>query len=276
MPKSNAKDSFKPFRLNQQKSIRLKQFDCAATPFKQGSEEQQLKLLDKQASELDSLQDRLMAAGKERVLVVLQGTDTSGKDGAVRWVFSKTSPLGVKVHSFKAPTSQELAHDYLWRCHAQVPAAGELMIWNRSHYEDVLVPAVNQWIDKDELKRRYKQINQFERMLCETNTLIIKCFLHISKDEQRKRLQARIDDPAKHWKFSLGDLEVRKQWADYQAAYESLLAKTATEYAPWYVIPADDKIQRNLMLAQLLISSLKALKLKPAAANPQFKGLVVV
>jgi PPK2 family polyphosphate:nucleotide phosphotransferase len=273
--KTSSKDPFKPYRLTGKGSVRLKDFDPAATPFKKGSEAAQAAALDKYAIELDQLQNLLLANGKKRVLLILQGMDTSGKDGVVRWVFSRTSPQGVKVHSYKAPTEQERAHDYLWRCHAQTPAAGELMVWNRSHYEDVLVPVVNKWIDADQARQRYKQINQFERMLAENNTLIIKCFLHISKEEQRKRLQARIDDPSKHWKFSLGDLEVRKQWSDYQAAYEALLNKTASDHAPWYVIAANDKMQRNLMIAQLMIGSLKQLKLKTPPANPELKNLRV-
>ena len=166
--------------------------------------------------ELDELQNLLHAEGRRKLLLVLQGMDTSGKDGTIRWVFSRTSPLGVRVTAFKAPSEEERAHDFLWRCHAVVPRTGEIMVWNRSHYEDVLVPVVEGWIDKAETERRYAQINDFERLLAETGTVVVKCMLHISKDEQRERLQARIDEPDKRWKFAHGDLDVRKKWDAYQ------------------------------------------------------------
>ena len=154
-------------------------------------------------------------------------------------------------------------------------AAGEIMVWNRSHYEDVLVPVVEGWIDKTRDKRRYAQINDFERLLVETGTVILKCMLHISKDEQRERLQARIDEPDKHWKFSLGDLDVRKKWDAYQQAYETPLRATSTRHAPWHVIPADSKIHRNLMIASLLVDALEKLKLKPDPGDPRLIGLRV-
>jgi PPK2 family polyphosphate:nucleotide phosphotransferase len=244
-------------------------------PFAKGNEAQQKTRLEALAIELDELQDLLHANGSRKVLLVLQGMDTSGKDGTVRWVFGRTSPLGVKVASFKAPTEEERARDFLWRCHQVVPRNGELMVWNRSHYEDVLVPVVNQWIDSEQTKQRYEQINAFEALLSQTGTVILKCMLHISAEEQKTRLQARVDDPTKHWKFSLGDLEVRKQWDQYMKTYEKGLRATSTKVAPWYVIPADDKLHRNLMIAELLVGTLKGLKLKPPEANPELNGLVV-
>ncbi len=273
MAKSKSTDSFKRYRIHGK--FTLSDFDPESTPFAVGDEADQRAKLDALASELDELQDLLHSNGARKVLLVLQGMDTSGKDGTVRWVFGRTSPLGVRVASFKAPTEEEKARDFLWRCHAVVPRTGELMVWNRSHYEDVLVPVVNKWIDKDETAARYEHISQFERLLSDTGTVLIKCMLHISADEQKKRLQARIDDPAKHWKFSLGDLEVRKQWAQYQKAYEKALAATSTKFAPWYVIPANDKLHRNLMIAQLLVGTLKAMKMKPPKPNAEFVGLVV-
>jgi PPK2 family polyphosphate:nucleotide phosphotransferase len=273
MAKSKSPDTFKKFRINGKFS--LADFDPESTPFAKGDEADQRAKLAALASELDQLQDLLHANGSRKVLLVLQGMDTSGKDGTVRWVFGRTSPLGVRVASFKAPTEEEKARDFLWRCHAVVPRAGELMVWNRSHYEDVLVPVVNKWIDKDETAARYEHISQFEQLLTDTGTVLIKCMLHISADEQKKRLQARIDDPTKHWKFSLGDLEVRKQWAQYQKAYEKALAATSTKFAPWHIIPANDKLHRNLMIAQLLVGTLKAMNLKAPKANPAFAGLVV-
>ncbi len=270
---SKAEDLIKKYRV--QDKFKLSTISPASTPAAKGDEDQQKARLEALAIELDQLQDLLHANGSRRLLLVLQGMDTSGKDGTVRWVFGRTSPLGVKVASFKAPTEEERARDFLWRCHQVVPRSGELMVWNRSHYEDVLVPVVNQWIDADQTKARYAQINAFESLLEQSGTVVLKCMLHISAEEQRQRLQARIDDPSKHWKFSLGDLEVRKQWASYMKAYEKALRATSTKTTPWYVIPADDKLHRNLMIAELLVATLKSLKLKPPPANPALTGLIV-
>ena len=239
---------FAPYRVPAKGKFKLSKLDPAATPFAHGStkdQEQDLKALSKKLAQLAR---PLQAEGKRAILLVLQGMDTSGKDGTTRGVFKYTSPLGVQVTAFKTPTKDELAHDFLWRCHAATPARGDIGIWNRSHYEDVLVPVVNGWINKTTTQQRYAQLNDFERLLTENGTTVIKCMLHISKDEQRRRLQERIDVPEKRWKFSLGDLEVRKQWNAYQQAYEDMLAATSTAHAPWYIIPADDKRHRNLMV----------------------------
>ena len=269
--------SFKPYRVPSKDSgkFRLARLDPGATPFAQGSETQQREELDDLAQELDKLQNRLHAEGRRKLLLVLQGMDTSGKDGTIRWVFSRTSPLGVRVMPFKAPSELERAHDYLWRYHAVVPAAGQIMIWNRSHYEDVLVPVVNGLIDKKETQRRYRHINDFERLLTDTGTTVIKCMLHISKEEQRTRLQERIDTPAKQWKFQRTDLDVRVKWDAYQAAYEKALAATSTARAPWHVIPADSKTHRNLMIARLLIKTLQDMDPQTPPPDPALKGLVV-
>jgi PPK2 family polyphosphate:nucleotide phosphotransferase len=264
---------YKKFRVKGK--FKLSDFDPGNNPCSKGTEESQLDKLSTLAETLDELQDLLYANRSAKVLLVLQGMDTSGKDGTVRWVFGRTSPLGVKVASFKAPTEEERARDFLWRCHQVVPAAGELMVWNRSHYEDVLVPVVNQWIDKAQTEQRYAHINHFEALLSETGTKVLKCMLHISTDEQKTRLQARLDDPRKHWKFSLGDLEVRKRWSDYMKAYEKALHATSSTLAPWYIIPADNKLHRNLMIAELLIATIKGLHLKPPPANPAFKNLII-
>ncbi|MDM0112603.1 polyphosphate kinase 2 family protein [Variovorax sp. J22R133] len=266
--------SFKPYRVDGGK-FKLSKIDPSDTPFAEGSNEEQRALLDELAQELDQLQNRLHAEGRRKVLLVLQGMDTSGKDGTIRWVFSRTSPLGVRVTAFKAPNDTEKAHDYLWRCHAVVPSAGQLMVWNRSHYEDVLVPAVEGWIDKKQVEQRYAHINDFERLLTETGTVVVKCMLHISKEEQRMRLQERIDTPGKQWKFERGDLEVRKKWDAYQRAYEKALGATSTDHAPWYVIPADSKTHRNLMIARLLLKKLSEMKLTLPPADPAIKGLKV-
>lgn len=265
--------NFNKYRVG--KSFRLADIDPRDTPFLKGAEEDQHERLDQLALELDELQNLLHAEGRRKVLLVLQGLDTSGKDGTVRWVFSRTSPLGVRVAAFKAPSAEEAAHDFLWRCHAVVPRTGELAVWNRSHYEDVLVPVVEASIDKAETRRRYAQIRDFERLLTETGTVIVKCMLHIGRDEQRKRLQARIDEPGKQWKFSLDDLAVRKKWDGYQHAYEKALAATSTPNAPWYVIPADSKRHRNLMIARLLVKTLRDMKPQAPPPNPALKGLIV-
>ncbi|MBB3176006.1 PPK2 family polyphosphate kinase [Variovorax sp. Sphag1AA] len=255
--------------------FKLANIDPAAVPFLKGDEEAQREELEALAVRLDDLQNKLHAEGRRKLLLVLQGLDTSGKDGTIRWVFSRTSPLGVRVKAFKVPSDDERAHDFLWRCHAAVPAAGEIAIWNRSHYEDVLVPVVEGLIDKAETRRRYAQISDFERLLTETGTVVIKCMLHISKDEQRKRLQARIDQPDKRWKFQMDDLSVRKKWSDYERAYEKALAATSTDYAPWHVVPADSKLNRNLMVANLIVKTLEDMKLTLPPASPALNHLVV-
>ncbi len=257
------------------KGFALKDRPPGDKPFSCGDKDADKARVTQLAREIDALQDMFYADGRFKLLVLLQGTDTAGKDGTIRAVFKETSPLGVRTHGWKAPSTLERSHDYLWRIHAMVPAAGEFMIHNRSHYEDVLVPVVNGWIDKATTEQRYRQINDFERLLTETGTVILKFMLHISEGEQRQRLQDRIDDPTKHWKFSLGDLEVRKQWKDYQRAYENLLRATSTEWAPWTVVPADSKTHRNLMIATLVRDRLHSLGLRYPPEEPQLKGLVV-
>ena len=230
-------------------------------PCSSGKKAQDRSHLEDLALELDGLQNLLFANGRQKMLVVLQGPDTSGKDGTLRVVFGRMTPLGVRTVGWKAPTEGERAHDFLWRIHAQVPRAGELVVFNRSHYEDVLVPWVLGEITEDVLEQRYAQINDFERLLTQTGTVILKFMLHISKDEQRERLQERIDDPAKRWKFQRGDLEVRKHWDAYQQAYARAISATGTPWAPWIVVPADSKMHRNLMVATVLKAALQDLHL---------------
>jgi PPK2 family polyphosphate:nucleotide phosphotransferase len=232
--------------------------------------------LTKLAHELDELQDVLYAESKNRLLVVLQGMDTSGKDGTIRHVFHAVSPLGVRVASFKVPSAEERARDYLWRIHQQVPGNGEIVIFNRSHYEDVLVVRVHDWIDKTECERRYRHINEFERMLTDSGTTIVKCFLHISKDEQKVRLEERLADAEKNWKFNTGDLKERELWDDYMKAYSRALSATSTKWAPWYVVPANSKTNRNLLILRLLVATLKGLKLKHPPPEPGLAGIKVV
>ena len=249
--------------------------DPAAKPWSCGDKERDQVAVTALAVELDALQDLFYADRRFKLLVVLQGTDTSGKDGTVRGVFSRTSPLGVHTVGWKAPTEEERAHDYLWRIHKVMPGAGEMTIFNRSHYEDVLVPVVNQWITSEQTEQRYQHINDFERLLAETGTVILKFMLHISADEQRERLQERVNDPTKHWKFSLSDLDVRKHWADYQNAYQALLRATSTPHARWTIVPANSKTHRNLMIATVVRDTLKKLKLRYPPANPALKGLTI-
>ena len=225
--------------------------------------------------ELTALQDKVWAEGKHPVLVVLQGIDASGKDGAIRKVMTAFNPQGCTVSSFKVPTPEEAAHDFLWRIHKRVPGKGEIGIFNRSHYEEVLVVRVHEFIPADQIAGRYELIREFEELLVATGTTVVKFFLHISNDEQRERLQERYDNPAKNWKFSLGDLEERKLWDKYTAAYEDALSKTSTGDAPWYVIPANRNWFRDLSIATILAETLADLKpdYPPAGALP--KGLVV-
>jgi PPK2 family polyphosphate:nucleotide phosphotransferase len=224
---------------------------------------------------LEELQEVLYAQGKHRILVVLQATDSGGKDGTIRNVFDGVNPQGVKVASFKRPTEQELAHDYLWRVHPHVPGNGEIVIFNRSHYEDVLVVRVHDLVPEERWSKRYEHINAFEKLLADEGTTILKLFLHISKDEQKARLQARLDDPSKHWKFSLGDLEERNRWDDYQGAFQTMLTATSTEWAPWYVVPADRKWFRDLLVSQILVETLESLRLEYPQNEDDLTGVVV-
>ena len=257
------------------KRFSLAKLKPSAKPFSSGDKAQDKAAVEALATELDTLQDLLYADRRHKLLVVLQGTDTSGKDGTLRGVFGRMSALGVHTVGWKAPTEPERAHDFLWRIHSQVPSAGEVMVFNRSHYEDVLVPVVNGWITPEQTRQRFAQINDFERLLAETGTVVLKFMLHISFEEQGVRLQERVDDPTKHWKFSLGDLEVRKQWDDYQKAYEALLGATSTPWARWTVVPADSKTHRNLMIATVVRDTLKALDLRYPPSDPALKGLKI-
>jgi PPK2 family polyphosphate:nucleotide phosphotransferase len=209
------------------------------------------------AREIDRLQDVLYAESKRALLVILQGTDTSGKDGTIRDVFNATGPLGVRVVAFRPPSEEERAHDFLWRVHRACPPRGTIGIFNRSHYEDVLVARVRNLAPAAEIEARYDQINAFENILAENGTRILKFMLHISNDEQRDRLQARLDDPKKRWKFHESDLEDRQHWEDFQAAYEIALSRCSTEWAPWYVIPADRKWVRSAAIAGIVQKTLK-------------------
>lgn len=215
------------------------------------------------AKAIDQLQDRLWAEGARSLLVVLQGIDTSGKDGTVRGVFNQCGPLGVSVTGFGKPNEEELDHDYLWRIHKAAPKRGMIGVFNRSHYEDVLVVKVRKFAPADAVERRYEQINAFEKHLSENGVVILKFMLHISKEEQRQRLQERLDDESKHWKFNPADLEDRALWDEYALAYEMMLDRCSTSHAPWRVVPADKKWRRNAIIAAVVRSTLEAI-------NPQY------
>jgi len=257
------------------KPFSLSGLKASAKPYSNGDKAEGKDAVEDLAIEIDALQNLFYADRRYKLLVILQGTDTSGKDGTIRGVFGRTSALGVHTVGWKAPTEPERARDYLWRIHQQMPAAGEVMIFNRSHYEDVLVPVVNGWITPEQARQRFAQINDFERLLAETGTVILKFMLLISFEEQGQRLQERVDDPTKRWKFSLGDLKVREQWAEYQQAYEALLGATSTPWAPWTVVPADSKTHRNLMVATVVRDTLKALDLRYPPDDPALKGLKI-
>jgi PPK2 family polyphosphate:nucleotide phosphotransferase len=223
------------------------------------------KRLQQLGARMHELQDALYAERTRALLVVLQGRDTSGKDGAIRRVFGAIDPQGLTVTSFAVPTPLELAHDFLWRVHQAVPARGRVGVFNRSHYEDVLAVRVHRLVPEAVWRPRYEQINRFERTLSENDTTVLKFFLHISREEQRERLLARLEEPTKYWKFSSGDLGERKLWDAYTQAYEEALARTATEVAPWYVVPADKKYLRDLLVAEVVTDTLERL-------NPRFPG----
>ena len=265
-----------PWRLSRPDAdFSLAALDPGAKPLTTGDKESDRAKVRELSLELDTLQNLFHADGRFKLLVVLQGLDTSGKDSTLRAVFTGMSPIGVRTVAWGVPSEAERKHDFLWRIHQQVPAAGEIVCFNRSHYEDVLVPAVAGAIDAEEVARRLAHINDFERLLAETGTVVLKFLLHVSKDEQRKRLQDRVDDPTKRWKFQRGDLEVRKQWDAYQAAYERAIGATATAWAPWHVVPADSRSHRDLMVALAVRDALRALPLRYPDDDPLLGGLRV-
>lgn len=246
----------------------------AKTGFEGGKKEGKEALPDLN-KRLATLQERLWAESKQSLLIILQATDTGGKDGTIRHVFGGVNPQGVHVTNFGVPTEWELAHDYLWRVHDNAPEDGAITIFNRSHYEDVLVVRVKGLVPEERWSRRYRHIREFERMLCDEGTRIVKFFLHISKEEQAERMQARLDEPDKHWKFRKGDLEDRKLWDDYQEAFRMALQETSTEYAPWYVVPANRKWYRNLVVSTVLIETLEDMDPKYPEAEEGLDDVVI-
>jgi len=225
--------------------------------------------------ELAELGYRLYADNRKSVLLVLQGMDTSGKDGTIRSIMHGLNPQSCQVTSFKTPSSEELDHDFMWRIHKAVPRRGNVRIFNRSHYEDVLVVRVHSLVPREEWQSRYQRINEFERMLTESGTTIVKCFLHISKEEQRERLQARLDNPNKRWKFNRGDLKERLLWDEYQAAYQDALIRCNSAHAPWHIIPSDRKWYRNFVVSRLLVNVLSDLDPQFPPPESNLDGVVV-
>lgn len=231
------------------------------------TEELREKLID--------LQERLYAENQRSLLVILQARDAGGKDGTIKHVMAGMNPLGVNVEAFKVPSELEASHDFLWRIHQVSPRKGQVTIFNRSQYEDILVPTVHDLLDKEVLERRYKHIRNFEELLADSGTRILKFYLHISKDEQKARLQERLDTPEKHWKFNPGDLKERALWKDYDDVYERILSETSAGHAPWYVVPSDRKWVRNHMIASVLVETLESMDLKYPPAVEGLKDFVI-
>lgn len=224
---------------------------------------------------LAELQEILYAQGKYSVLIVLQAMDAGGKDSTINKVFSGVNPQGFQIASFKKPSDEELAHDFLWRIHKEVPAKGKIGIFNRSHYEDVLVVRVNNLVPKKVWQARYDHINNFEKILADAGTTILKFYLHISKEEQKERFQDRLDDPSKHWKFSKGDLPVREQWDDYMRAFEDAISHCNTDYAPWHIIPANRKWYRNYVITKTIVDAMEAMPLEYPPAEEGIEDIVI-
>jgi len=265
----------KRFLINPQTRVQLSQWDPEDTGDFKGGKKAGLAKLEKLNRQLEVLQELLFAEHKHKLLVVLQAMDTGGKDGVIRRVFDGVNPAGVRVANFKTPTPEELAHDFLWRIRRQVPDTGEMVIFNRSQYEDVLIVRVHNLVPPEVWNQRFEQINEFERALAENDTTILKFYLHIDMEEQKARLQARLDDPTKHWKFRLSDLAERKLWPAYMQAYEDVLSKTSTEYAPWYIVPANRKWFRDLVISTVLVETLKSFKMKYPESDEDLTGVVV-
>ena len=246
-------------KVAQGKKIRLKDINAGDTG-SYNSKDEALERVGQLQEKLRELQERLYAEDKRSLLLIFQAMDTGGKDGAVKSLLTGINPAGVQVTSFKAPSTEELDHDYLWRVHQKVPARGVIGVWNRSHYEDVLIVRVHDLVEKSVWKTRYAQINAFEELLAVNGVTILKFFLHVSKDEQKARLQARLDDPSKNWKFNVGDLKERALWDDYQRAYEDAINECSTAHAPWHIVPANHKWGRNIAIAEAIVDAFEAMK----------------
>ncbi len=262
-------------RVKPDKKLDLSEIDPRGTPEYDGDKESSVERIAHLNRRLEELQELLYAQGKHRVLVVLQAMDAGGKDGTIRAVFDGVNPSGVRAPSFKKPSTSELAHDYLWRIHEHVPGNGEIVIFNRSHYEDVLVVRVLELVPEDVWKKRYEHIVDFEQMLVDEGTTIVKLYLHISRDEQKERLQARLDEPHKNWKFEPGDLLMREKWDDFMDAFTDAISKTSTEAAPWFIIPANRKWYRNVAVLEIMVQTLEGLKMTYPEAAEGLDSIVI-
>jgi PPK2 family polyphosphate:nucleotide phosphotransferase len=259
---------WKRYRVRPGDKVRLSRLDPGERAEGARTDKEGRASLDALLPKLDRLQGLLWAERKHKVLLVLQGMDTAGKDATIRRVFAGVNPLGVRVASFGIPTAEESAHDFLWRVHPHVPKSGEIAIFNRSHYEDVLSPRVHGRITPAQVERRLRAIRGFERLLTDEGTTVVKCFLHIDRAEQARRLEARVDDPAKRWKFSVHDLGERPLWDRYVRAYEDALASTSTDEAPWFVVPSNHPLSRDLVVASLLHHALGRLRMAYPPLSP--------
>ena len=265
----------KSFRIAPDQAVDLAAWSPRSTEGFAGDKAAAAAETQRLVTRLAQLQDVLFAQAEHRLLVVLQAPDAGGKDGTIRAILTGVNPQGTDVVNFKQPTDAELAHDYLWRVHAHTPAKGEIVVFNRSHYEDVLVVKVHQLVPDKQLERRYDHINAFEQMLVDEGTTIIKLFLHISPEEQAARLQERLDDPSKRWKFRKGDLDERARWEEYRQAYQTMLQRTSTPAAPWYVVPADRNWFRNLVVAEILVQTLEGFEMTYPEPDEDLDGLKV-
>lgn len=274
MPKKT-KDFTEQYLVKPDSHVKLAKWDANDKEAFDGGKEEAQAELKKLNAKLEALQELLYVEHQHKVLVILQGMDTSGKDGVIRRVFEGVNPAGVHVASFKPPTAEEQDHDFLWRVHKQIPAKGELAIFNRSHYEEVLVVRVRKLEPPEKWKKHFDQINDFERMLAENGTTILKFYLHIDRDEQKKQLQQRLDDPTKQWKFDPMDLDDRQHWTDYMEAYEDVLNKTSTRYAPWYIVPSNHKWYRDLLISSVLVNTLEGLHMNYPKPKVNLDDIVI-
>jgi PPK2 family polyphosphate:nucleotide phosphotransferase len=260
--------------VTSKRSIRLTDRDAHVRGLKKPDDELHAAT-EKEVQRISELQRVFYADARHALLIVLQGRDAAGKDGTIRKVFSAVNPQGCNVASFKVPTEIESRHDFLWRVHAQIPPRGMIGIFNRSHYEDVIVPRVHGVLRKKEWTARYDQINDFERMLAANGVVILKFMLHISRDEQRRRLEERLTDPSKNWKFRVGDLDDRRLWGAFTKAYHGVLSHTSTDWAPWFIVPADHKAARDWLISCMIADTLEGLKLRYPPPNPEIAGITI-
>jgi PPK2 family polyphosphate:nucleotide phosphotransferase len=265
----------KVFRIKPGSKIRLADVDPEGEPEIAGDKEEGLRELEVIRADISRLQRMLYAGREHRLLIILQGLDGSGKDGTVRSVFSGIDPHGLRVVPFKSPTPAELDHDFLWRIHREVPAKGEMVVFNRSHYEDLIAVSVKNLAPKSVWERRFEHIVNFERLLADEGTTLVKFFLHISRDEQRRRLQARLENPDKHWKFHPDDIADSKRWPEFTSAYEEVITRTGSDPAPWYIVPANRKWYRNIVIATIVRETLARLELKFPPPAWDLKGVEI-